>query len=287
MAATTTIRIERTFGPDPLAEVAVSNPGAFRSRLRKLIREMQAGAGGQVRQASYIYGTAHASKAVTLVTAVVGNKLTINGADMTAAQLHSRGNYIFDGLVEDDSITVNGVEFTAKDEVTDTLLEFEVGANDTESAENAAAVINAHPDLAGVVTAVGAAGLTTTGVVSLRAVEYGTGGDAITLATSSDTHAAKSATTLENGAAPTGDQWDYGDTDTQGAASLAACIVRSSTALIGGHITATSAEGVVTVTAKAKGVSGNAITIAKTGNPLTIAGGATRLTGGTDTTVSL
>lgn len=76
----------------------------------------------------------------------------------------------------------------------------------------------------------------------------------------------------------------YVTSNTATAAAVAAAINASVNTLVSGHVTATSALGVVTVTAKNPGVSGNAVTLSasKTGTGTITASGA-RLTGGTET----
>lgn len=74
--------------------------------------------------------------------------------------------------------------------------------------------------------------------------------------------------------------WATSDTNT--ATLLAAAINASANALVAPFVSATSALGVVTITAKAKGVSGNAITLAASGTGATASGA--RLTGGVETT---
>lgn len=72
--------------------------------------------------------------------------------------------------------------------------------------------------------------------------------------------------------------------DTATAAALAAAINASANALVSGSVIATSALGVVTLTARQAGPSGNAITLAATGTGVTASGA--RLTGGASTTFS-
>lgn len=71
----------------------------------------------------------------------------------------------------------------------------------------------------------------------------------------------------------------WGTSDTATATALAAAINASVNALVAGHVTATSLNGVVTVTAANKGIVGNAITLAASGTNVTASGA--RLTGGT------
>lgn len=72
--------------------------------------------------------------------------------------------------------------------------------------------------------------------------------------------------------------------DTATAAAIAAAINASGNALVNKHVTATSALGVVTITAITPGFSGNAITLAASGTNVTASGA--RLTDGTATAVS-
>jgi phage tail sheath gpL-like len=72
--------------------------------------------------------------------------------------------------------------------------------------------------------------------------------------------------------------------DTTTAAALAAAINASTNALVEPFVTATSALGVVTITAVDKGVAGNTITLAATGTGCTASGN--RLTGGTEATTA-
>lgn len=82
-----------------------------------------------------------------------------------------------------------------------------------------------------------------------------------------------------------GNQWNVGGSATASAAALAAAISASSTALVSDHVSANSAAGVATITAKNLGTSGNTITIAEGvdgGNAMVVSGA--RLTGGTNET---
>lgn len=74
----------------------------------------------------------------------------------------------------------------------------------------------------------------------------------------------------------------WATSDTASATALAAAINASGSALVSQHVTATSDAGVVTLTAKAPGPVGNAVTLAASGTGVTASGA--RLTGGTATT---
>lgn len=105
-------------------------------------------------------------------------------------------------------------------------------------------------------------------------------------------HASASDTVLINGvtftgetSGATGNQFNVGTTATLTASALAAAINASATALVSGTVVATSALGVVTITAAVSGLIGNAITIAKgtdSGSVNTVSGA--RLTGGANPT---
>ena len=76
----------------------------------------------------------------------------------------------------------------------------------------------------------------------------------------------------------------YATSDTNTAALLKTAINASANALVAPFVTATSALGVVTVTAKTPGTAGNTITLAATGTGALASGN--RLSGGTDATVA-
>lgn len=82
----------------------------------------------------------------------------------------------------------------------------------------------------------------------------------------------------------TGNQFNVGGTDTLTAVAAAAAINASASALVSGQagVVATSALGVVTLTAKQPGTAGNTITISTPDTTITPSGA--RLTGGTDGT---
>lgn len=81
----------------------------------------------------------------------------------------------------------------------------------------------------------------------------------------------------------TGNQYNVGGTDALTADALAAAINASVTALVSGYVTATSASGVVTVTAVQPGLSGNMFTLAISAHG-SVSGA--KLTGGTDGTTT-
>ena len=77
----------------------------------------------------------------------------------------------------------------------------------------------------------------------------------------------------------------WATSDTNSAALLAAAINASTNALVKNIVTATSAAGVVTISAVVPGVVGNCVTLAASGTGATASGA--RLTGGTETRVNM
>lgn len=79
----------------------------------------------------------------------------------------------------------------------------------------------------------------------------------------------------------TGNEWNVGGSVTASATNLKNAINGSATALVNQHVVATSALGVVTITALNKGAGGNAITLAEgTDSTTAMAESGARLTGG-------
>lgn len=132
-----------------------------------------------------------------------------SGSEMTPSiaisvqdnEVRASGTLIFDTVIATDAFVINGVTFTCMASGA-TGNQFNVGADDTESAVNAAAAINASVTalVSGYVTAAGAAGLTTTGVVTITSVAYGLSGNQATLV-SNDATITASGAKLTGGAA--------------------------------------------------------------------------------------
>jgi len=81
----------------------------------------------------------------------------------------------------------------------------------------------------------------------------------------------------------TGNQFNVGSDDTETAENLAAAINASSTALVSGYVTASSAAAVVTVTSAFYGTAGNMTTIASADTTI-VASGARLTSGANDST---
>lgn len=225
-----------------------------------------------------------ASAIVTCATVVANNTVTINGTALTATQHNATGTVTItaSGVDLDDTVTINGFAFTAK-ATEDTALGYFTIAADNSSATSLGACINAQTSglISGVVTAKVA-----TNVVTIRAVTGGTAGNSLTFVSSDAQLAVSGSGTLTNGAAVASNQFDFTGTNTQTGDALAAALAASATSLVSGHVTGVNVAGVVTISARVPGVSGNAITIASSGATLAITGSVSRLAGGSETAVS-
>lgn len=83
------------------------------------------------------------------------------------------GTITFSSIAAADVVTINGVAFTAKTSGAVGLTEFNIGADDTAAAANAAAVFNLHTTLDGMVVATSALGVVT--ITALVPGELGNG----------------------------------------------------------------------------------------------------------------
>lgn len=197
-----------------------------------------------------------ASATVTCAAVANADTVTVNGTALTAVQHHSRATVTCASVQAADTVTVHDVVFTASSTPTGTD-QWEIDGDDTADAAALVAKINAHPDLSGIVTAANAAG-----VVTVRAVEAGTGGDSIVLESSDGTRLLTSDGNLANGAAIGNNEFDFGGTDAQTATALALAINSSTTDGVEFMVSASVDDDVVTVTALQPGIAGNAITLA-------------------------
>lgn len=129
--------------------------------------------------------------------------------------------------------------------------------------------------------------------VHFEALASGTRQGTVSMATAGGTSAAYASgtVTLASGSGTVGAiingvtvSVTWATSDTASAAALAAAINASANTLVAPFVTASSALGVVTITAKNLGVQGNTITLAATGTGATASGA--RLTGGVDGTAN-
>ncbi len=287
--ALSSLSVELPSGVDPVAaQLRGKAPrvAAFVALLRAVL--------GGSRSGRIRIGTAGASAVVTCAAVQAGDTVTVNGQALTAAQHNATGTLTIDNgenFTDGDKFTVGPVQFTAKTTPdtgnTATTGQFAIGASATLSAAAAAAAINAHFALQGLVTAVASGDAFT-----VRAVTGGTAGNAIVLSEDLDqgaggAFAVSGAGVLVNGAAVANNQFDMAGTNTQTAAALVAAVLASTTAAVNTIVYATSAAGAVTVRAKMKGTAGNAITLATSnGSRLAITGGVSRLAGGAESSYS-
>lgn len=255
------------------------------TNLSALFRKIAVGAKHGVVTLDARQSAVAASGSLTVAAIQANDTVTINGTVLTSKQQRATGTVTLANASVDDTVTVNGVVFTAKATADLTAGQFSQAGNDTADAASLAACINASTDasISGVVTAT-----SSSDVVTIRAVTAGTAGNSITLVSSNGTRLAVSGSgTLTGGIAVANNEFEAIGTDTQIATDLVRAIGASTTNLVSKHVSATSALGVVTLTAKQPGHAGNAVTIATSnGTRLAITGGASRLTGGTDTLTS-
>jgi hypothetical protein len=247
-----TLHIELGEGTDPFL-AAASRPR--KEKFREFINRVQTLIGaGLISRSIYpptaIAGTAQAVGTATAAAVQTGDTVTLNGQALTATQHHARGTATLTSVIATDVLEVNGVDFTAVAADPDPAAnEFLVGVDDTATAVNLAAAINASTDedIADVVTATSA-----TTVVTIRAVEAGTGGNAITLSTPDGTIAV-SAATLAGGAAVALNEFDFGGTNAQTASALALAINSSTTGVIDDVLRASNFAGTIALSSVAAG----------------------------------
>ena len=220
-----------------------------------------------------------ASATATCLGVLAADYVAIGGTHIVATQGRATGTVSPSTAIAADTVTINGVTFVGKTgAATLGTLFFSVDTSDTATAASIAAQVNAYksPLLTGVVSARAASG-----VCTFYASSTGTWGNAITLASSSNSTLPVSGAALANGAALTNNQFDFEGTDTTTAVDLARAINASTTAAVN-QTKATQATTVVTVTALPIGAAGNAITftsnngtrLAVTGSGLLASGSA-------------
>lgn len=211
--------------------------------------------------------TASASSAVVTLRAVAsgtaGNAIVLTSSDGTDLAVSGSG-------------TLAGATAPAANE-------FDISGTNAQCCTSLLAAIQANATISAIVTAKASAT-----VVTIRSIVAGTAGNAYTLVSSDAQLAVSGAGTMTGGAAIANNQFDFGGTDAETATALATAIGASTTALVSGQVTAAASGAAVTLTSKFPGVAGNAQTIATSdGTRLAITGSAARLTGGSETLISL
>lgn len=284
MTTKATLHLELAEGVDPFGHNTTRPKRTIFREFGKLLKRVISGGvlSRNTTRPTAIAGLVQAAAVVTCAAVANADTVTIGGQALTATQQNARSTVTCASVSAADTVTVNGVVFTAVNGGTPTAVQFDMSGTDTATAASLVAAINASINVlvSGIVTAANAAG-----VVTVRAVTAGTAGNSITLVSSNGTRLAASGSgVLANGAAVANNQFDFGGTNTQTGAALAAAINASTTALLSGVVEATNAAGAVTISAKLKGKVGNHITIATgNGTRLAITGSVSRLAGGTQT----
>lgn len=218
-----------------------------------------------------------ANAVITAASVSANDTVTLNGTVLTAKQQRATATLTAATAIATNTFAINGLTFVGvAAAVTTNTLFFDTRTSDTACGNSISAQINSYVPLNGVVTATNVAG-----VVTVRAVTAGTGGNAITLAGTVTTLAA-SAATLGGGAAVANNEFEAIGTDTQVAADFVRAVGASSTAAVSGFVTATNVLGVITVRSAHTGTRGNNITVATSnGTRLAITGSVSRLANGT------
>lgn len=225
-----------------------------------------------------------ASGSVTVAAVQNADTVTIGGVALTATSHTARGTVtiVIANTDADDTVTINDVEFTAKAAEDTAAGEFNISGTATQAATSLKACIDASA-LASTLEVATAAG-----VVHLKYRTAGTAGNSGTIASSDADGLAVSGANFTGGAAVANDQFDFhAQFNNSTATALAAAINASTTTGLTGNVTASASSALVTITAVAPGIVGNAITLATgNGSRLAITGGAARLAGGAETLVS-
>lgn len=137
---------------------------------------------------------------------VASGAITDVTANMSIVSVKASGTLVLDTVVEDETATVNGVTFTAKDAPT-LNTHFLVGADDGETADNLAATLNAYQTRYGGPSPIQYVAVSDgTDTVTITAYADGTAGNAITLV--GDSTITASGATLTGGTATGGVESD-------------------------------------------------------------------------------
>lgn len=227
-----------------------------------------------------------ATGTVTAAAVQAADTVSINGQALTATTHTARGTVTCTAANTDvdDTLVVGAVTLTAKNTENTASGHFNISGTNAAMATSIAACIAANATLAALVKTVVASN-----VVHIKALATGAGGNSIVLTSSdADGIAVSGAGTLAGGAAVANNQFDFhAQFNDDTATALAAAVNATTTDAINDWATASAASAVVTVTASEAGSQGNTITLASSnGTRLAIGGGATRLTGGTETSAS-
>lgn len=190
---------------------------------------------------------AGAQAVVTAATVVNGNNVTINGSAMTAAVHRSSQTLTCVSAIAGDTVVINSIVFTGvAGAATRGVANFSIDTSDTATAASIADQVNYYQITDPLVW-----GKSALGVVTLFAklepvtAAQATATDAYTLTTTGGTITAGGAT-FTGGAAAVNNEFDDKGNNATTAASLAANIALSSTALISGQVTGNNQSAIVT-----------------------------------------
>ncbi len=221
--------------------------------------------------------TGGAQAVVTTATVVNGNTVTINGTAMTAAVHRSSQTLTCVSAIAGDTVVINGVTFTGTaGAVVHGDATFSIDTSDTATAASIADQVNYY-----VASDVLVWGKSAIGVVTLFAkldpvtAAQATATDAYTLTTTGGTITAGGAT-FTGGLAAVNNEFDDKGNNATTAASLAANLALSTTALISGAVTGNNQSAIVTLASTAVGdwvnLRGEVLTAGVTATDLTVGG---------------
>jgi hypothetical protein len=259
-------------GPSPITGSSKDDKRTSLINLARLIRGFNHGSQFRPLTPSTLVvqqSTVQASGTITPASVILNDHVDIAGTALTAKQGRATATVTAATVVAADTVTINGQVFTAVNgAVTLGDATFDCSGSNTATATSLAAQINAYQGskIKGVVGA-----RSSSAVVTIYAGQVGTYANGTTLTSSSNTTLAVSGN-LANGAALTNNQFDFaGSNATTGADIARAAQASTSTAIKACNYSVTAA-GVVTVTAKAPGVAGNAVTFTSNNARLTVSG---------------
>ena len=232
--------------------------GDVKGNLRRLSDFLdRAASGGLIHSPTIIMRSTSARGAGTATcgTVAAGNTYVVNGVTLTATKHRASGTLTLVSAIATDIAEVGGVNFVGQaSAATLGTATFDTRTGNTEAAASLAAQINAHATTAALVTA-----HNVLGVVTVRAIATGAGGDAITIS-SPDATITASAATLAGGAAVGANQFDVGTaaaaSSIESATDLARCVNASVTALVQYVVQACNFSGTLTSTTA---VAGNVV----------------------------
>ncbi len=239
-------------------DTGISQGGGAKNIFRAFMRILDAikNGGGVatriVQRPKIRVSTAEATGTVTFLVAVAGNTITINGQALTATQQNASATCTCATALAGSTVTVNGTVFTAVSG-TPASNEFDISGSDTAAATSLALSIVTAAAL-GDVNLANIGAKSALAVVTIFAKSPGTGGNAYTLVSSSNTELAVTGSGfLANGAAAANNQFDFSQTDILNATQLCGQLNGGTitTAIVADHVSANNRAGIVTLVSAA------------------------------------